>query len=213
MKLKHFALIFSSVGIFILYLLSLFSQPINVNLNEISEYEGKEITTEGLVTAYYTTRYGSQLITIEENNGSATVFIEGEIDVEYGDRIRATGEVQKYKNSWEIIANDERDVKIIQKWHNISFPLWQLAENPAKYRNLNVNVTGYVETLTKTSFCLVDLKEKHSLTVFYNSLEKHEQYTGKKVSVAGKFYFDEKNFEYVLEIYGESHGVTIISEV
>ena len=212
MKLKHFSLIFSILGILVLYLLSLLSQPAIIGLHEISEYEGKQITTEGIVTNHYTTKYGSQIITIEENNSSAIVFIEGKIDVEYGDKIQATGQVQKYKNSWEIMADDERSVKIITKWHNISFPLWQLAENPAKYRGLNVNTTGYIETLTDSCFYLVDIDEKHSLTVFYNSLENNSLYPGQKVSVAGKFSFDEKNFKYILEVYDETHKIIAITE-
>ena len=212
MKLKHFSLIFSILGILILYLLSLLSQPAVIGLHEISEYEGKQITTEGIVTSHYTTKYGSQMITIEENNSSAIIFIEGKIDVEYGDRIQATGQVQKYKNNWEIMADDERSVKIITKWHNISFPLWQLTENPAKYMGLNVNVTGYIETLTESSFYLVDIDEKHSLTVFYKRLENAKIQSGQKVSVLGTFDFDEKNFKYVLEVYGETHGIIAINE-
>lgn len=212
MKLKHFSLIFSLLGILILYVLSSLSQPTIITLDKISEYEGKTIETEGVVTNYQTTKYGSQLITIEDYNTSATIFIEGKIDVEYGDRIKCVGEVQKYKNSWEIVTNDERQVKIIEKWQNISFPLWQLAENTDRYEGLNVNVTGYIESLTDTSLTLVDLEEKHCLKVLFNYFENQNFYIGKKVSVKGVFYFDEKNFEYVLKIGQGSAAVSILPE-
>ena len=200
MKLKYFSLLFSAVGIIILYILSLFSQPAYIGLNEIPNYDGKQISTEGIVTNYYRTKHGSQIITIEENNATATVFVEGAIDVEFGDRIKATGQVQKYKNDWEIIAEDLRSVKIIKKWQNISFPLWQLAERPPKYAGLNVNVTGFIETLTESSFYLVDVDEKHTLTVFFKNIDVNIK-PGHKVNILGRFDFDKTNFKYFLESY------------
>ena len=95
MKLKHFSLMFSFIGLLVLYLISILSQPSIINLNEIAEFEGKRITTEGVVTNYYSTKFGSQIITIEENKSSAVVFMEGKIEVEFGDKIKVTGEVQK----------------------------------------------------------------------------------------------------------------------
>ena len=197
MRLKHFSLLFSAVGILILYVISLFSQPAYIELNEISKYDGKQITTEGIVKKYYTTKHGSQMITIEENNSTATLFLEGEIDVEFGDRIKATGQVQKYKNTWELMIEDQRSVKILNKWQNISFPLWQLTENPSKYMGLNVNVTGFLETLTESSFFLVDIHEKHSLTVFFDNLEIKVK-PGQEINVLGRFDFDKNNFKYFL---------------
>jgi len=212
MKLKHFSLIFAFLGILFLYLLSLLSQPIVIDLHEISKFEGKEITTKGFVSDYSVNKYGSQIITIKENNSQVVVFIEGKIDVEYGDKIQATGQVQKYKNSWEIMVNDIRRVKIIEKWQNISFPLWQLAENPDRYLGLNVNVTGYVETLEDSFFYLVDLDEKHFLTVFFNPFDNVDLYAGKKVCIFGKFYFDEKNLKYVLDLCDDSHKIINLEE-
>ena len=212
MKLKHFSLIFSTTGVLLLYLLSTLSNPASIELSEISKHEGKKITTEGIVTDYHTTTYNNQIITIKNNNTSAIVFLEGETYVEYGDLIEATGKVQKYEGEWEIVVGDVRFIKILRKWNNFSFPLWQLAENPERYEELNVKVTGYIDLVYDTYFYLIDEDDSYSLLVFYNFLEQDVLTPGKKVSVSAKFYFDENDLRYKLEVGEENHGVTFLSE-
>lgn len=209
MKLKHFSVIFALIGICVLYCISLFSIPVVIELNKISEYEGKQITTEGIVTNYYSTRYGSQVLTIEDKNISVKVFTEGNIDVEYGDRIKVIGEVQKYNDDWQIIVNDKHSIFIINKWINISMPLWQLVQKPQQYQDLNVNVTGIVDTLHGNYFYLTDEDTKHSLIVFYNPYETEKIYPGQKVDVGGTFKFDIENFRYILTTSGKNHKIFI----
>ena len=212
MKLKYFSLLFSVVGILILYFLSRLSLPPLIEINRMPDYVGKQVTIEGLVADYRTTRHGSQIITIKSNNDSATVFVEGTINLEYGDKIQATGEVQKYEDGWELVINDRNFVKVLEKWHNKSFPLWQLAENPTKYLNLNVNVTGYIESLSNAYFYLVDIENKYSLIVFYKLPKSVTIFPGQKVSASGKFSFDEENFRYQLEIYDEKHNIALLDQ-
>jgi hypothetical protein len=208
MKLKHFSLLFSILGVLLLYFISELSQPPFIEIQEMSSYEGKQVVLEGTVLSYRTTNHGGQIITVSGNNSTATIFLEGNIDAEYGDRIQATGEVQKYKDEWELIVNNNRFVKILQKWQNISNPLWQLAENPSRYLGLNINVSGHVESISNAYFYLVDIEEKHSLIVFYKLSENITIHPGQKVSVLGKFTFDEENFRYQLELSDEKHGIT-----
>lgn len=82
-----------------------------IELHEIPEYEGKQVIVEGIVTEHRITTYGGQIIEIKnldsENISKTIVFVEGETSVEYGDRIQATGTVQKYKDEWEIVVNNE----------------------------------------------------------------------------------------------------------
>lgn len=210
MKLKYFSLLFSVIGILVLYFLSKLSQTPLIEIHELPDYEGKQVIIEGVVTDYQVTRHGSQIITIENNNATTTVFVEGKTNIEYGDKIRVTGEVQKYKDDWELVVNDNRFVTILEKWHNISFPLWQLAEKPTKYLDLNVNVTGYIESISNTYFYLVDIEKKHSLIVFYKLSKNITIFPGQKVSASGKFSFDEENFRYQLEICEENHSLTYL---
>ena len=190
MKLKYFSLLFSIIGILVLYFLSEISQPPLIEINELQDFEGKQVTVVGLVKNHQITKYGSQIITIEDNNVTAKVFLEEISDVEFGDKIQVTGQVEKHKEGWEIITNNKNFLKILQKWHNISFPLCQLADNPSRYLDLNINVTGYVESISNAYFYLVDFEQKHSLIVFYTLSKNISIYSGQKVCALGKFSFD-----------------------
>jgi hypothetical protein len=210
MKLKHFSLLFSIVGVLILYFLSELTQPPLIEIHEMPDYENKQVIIDGIVVDHRTTKHGGQIITIVGENSTTTVFVEGETELEYGDKIRATGEVQKYKDDWELVVNDNRLVRIIEEWQNATKFLWQLAENPLKYLGLNVNVTGHIESLSNAYFYLVDVEEKHSLIVFYNIFENITLHPGQNVKASGKFTFDEEKFRYQLEICDETHGVTLL---
>ena len=202
-------MLFSIIGILILYMISKFSQAPIIKINEIQDYEGKQVSLKGYVTEHHITKFGSQIINIADENCSVEIFIEGKVDVEYGDEILVTGEVQKYKETWEIIINDHRQIQILKKWQNISSPLWQIAENPTKYLNLNVNVTGYIESVSNAYFLLVDIESKHSLIIYYSIVKDITLYPGQKICALGKFTFDEKNFRYMLDICEENHGITL----
>lgn len=206
-KLKHFSLIFAIAGIAVLYFISTLTQPVFIEIQEIPKYEGKQVTLEGVVTEYSETKQGSQIITIENNNATLTVFVEGKTTVDYGDKIRVTGEVQKYKGGWELVVNNARFVKIIEKWKNKIMPLWQVGTNPEKYKNLNVNVTGYVDYIYDDYFYLIDAGNEYSLLVSYNLLDNTSLYAGQKVNVAGRFIFDETDFRYKIVFYDSSHGI------
>jgi len=212
MQLKYLSIIFSVAGIALLYFLSTLSQPTLIDLNEIQKYEGKQVIVEGIVTEYYTTKFDSQIITIENNNFSTKIFIEGKTDIDYGDKIQATGEVQIYNGEWEVVVNNQRFVRVLQKWQNITIPLKQLAETPERYDGLNVNVTGYADAIYDTYFYLADSEGKYSLVIIYNSMN-YNFTTGQKICVAGKFVFDSDDFRYVVEVFDEmGHGVFAAGE-
>jgi RecG-like helicase len=212
MILKHYSLIFSVVGILVLYFLLRTSQSTMISINEISKYEGKQVTIEGTVLEHHLTKYGSQIIEIENDNATTTVFIEGKIEIEFGDKIQVTGEIQKYEGEWEIVVNSINMVKIIEKWKNSSFPLWQLAENPNKYLGLNINVSGYIDYISNSYFYLSDFDRKYSLPVFYTLVENLTISPGQKISVYGQFLFDEENFRYKLELNQKIHRINIQEE-
>lgn len=212
MKLKYFSLVISIAGIFILYFLSKFSQAPLIKINELPNYNGKQVTIEGIVIEHQLTKYGSQIITIENENSITSIFSEKKVEIEFGDKIQVTGEVQKYKEKWELIVNDISNLKILEKSKNLSFPLWQLAENPQKYLNKNINVTGYIESISNSYFCLVDLEKKFFLTVVYQLEKNIAIIPGQKVSIFGCFSFDEKNFRYILEINQETHCIYPLKE-
>ncbi len=208
LKLKHYSLLLAITGIVVLYFISLLSQPVLIELSELPDYEDKQVIVEGTVTEYHVTTYGSQLITIKDKNKSATIFIETEIDVEYGDRIRATGKVQKYNDGWEIIVSNKKFIENIHKWQNISIPLWQLAQKPSNYQGLNVNVTGVVDSLYDNYLYLTDLDGTYSLIVFYNPYMYNSLYPGQTVIVEGKFDFNQETFRYALTLSEQNHKIS-----
>jgi DNA/RNA endonuclease YhcR with UshA esterase domain len=210
MRLKHFAVMFALTGTLLLYFISTLAQPTIIKLDQIPKFEGKNVIATGIVAEYYTTQYGSQLITIREYNTSVTVFLEGEVDLEYGDKIQAIGQVQKYEETWEIIVENIKDIKILEKWKNVSFPVWQLAQRPTKYLGLNVNVSGWVDAVYDKYFHLKDAENNNTLLVFYNT--NPFLYSGKSVFVSGKFLFDEQNLRYILVVSEEGHGVFLKTE-
>ena len=207
MKLKYFSLFVSIIGILILYLIAKLSQIPLIELNEISEYEGRQVILEGVVNEYQFSKQGNQIIQIKNGNDTAVIFIEGETEIEQGDTIQAIGEVQKYGSDWELIVDNINYVKILKKWQNKSIPLWQLAEKPLNYLNLNVNITGYIESISNTYFYIVDLERNHSLIVFYRISKNITIHPGQKVNVLGKFSFDKEKFRYQIGLCEEQHDI------
>jgi DNA/RNA endonuclease YhcR with UshA esterase domain len=207
MNLKYFSLLFSIIGIALLYFLSTLSNPVVIDISQLSEYEGKQVTVKGIVIEHQTTTYDSQLIKIKEGNSSAIAFIEGSLDIQYGDKIEVTGKVQKYKENWEIVVDNVRNVNIIHHWQNITIPLWELAQNPSRYQDLNVNVSGYIEAVHDSYFYLADQTGDHSILVFYHNLEPSAIYPGQKAHIAAAFNYHQEDLRYTLEICEENHGI------
>ena len=200
----------SITGILVLYFLLKVSQPSVIGIYEIPKYEGKQVTIEGFVIEHHQTKYSSQIIKIENNNATTAVFIEGKIEIEFGDKIQVTGEVQKYEGEWEIVVNSINLVKIIEKWGNRSFPLWQLAENPTKYLGLDINVSGNIDYISNSYFYIADFERKYSLLVTYDLAKNITISPGQKINVFGRFLFDEENFRYKLELNDQTHGITTL---
>jgi DNA/RNA endonuclease YhcR with UshA esterase domain len=107
------------VSLVTLYFLSLVSQPVLISLSNLSTYNGQQVIVQGIVTEYRTTTYGSQIITInnkENKTNSVVLYIEGTVPVEYGDAVQATGQIQQYKEEWEVVVNNPQFILILQKW-------------------------------------------------------------------------------------------------
>jgi len=213
-QLKYFVVMLSVVCISLLYFLSTLSQPIIIELHEVPDYEGKQVIVEGTVTEHHTTTFGGHIINIKDmdnqSNFEIIVFVEEKTTVEHGDKIKATGKVQKYNDKWEVVVNDARFVEILQKWSNITFPLWQLAENPSKYIGININVTGIIERDYNSYFYLIDSEEKHSIVVSYDSSNFQNFTQGDSVYVRGQFTYDEETLRFTINVEGENHYISVM---
>jgi hypothetical protein len=210
MKFKYLVIYITVGSLLGLYLLTLLSQPIQVNLSSLQTYNGQQVIVQGMVTEYRTTSYGTQLITIRDtqnNTTSATIYLEGNITVEYGDLIQATGEVQQYKNQWELMVNSPQCIIILQKWPTRSFPIWQLALNPEHYLDTNINVTGIISQTGLSSYILTSADGEYSIDVLYQSKCPHGASKGDLVSVAARFLYDPTICRYLLKATENNHGI------
>jgi hypothetical protein len=100
-------------------------------------------------------------------------------------------------------------VKILQKWVNISAPIWQIAENPKKYVDTNINVTGAIDRIYESYFYLVDTNEEFSIVVYYDSSRFYNLSEGYTVCVCGRFVYDAATLRYVLETNLQSHYIRV----
>ena len=211
MKLKYLSLLVSVTGITLLYSLSLLAQPPLVELQDLSNYDGKQVIANGIVTQDYHTSYGSHIITIKNDNASATIFLEEPVTVQYGDHIQVRGTVEQYKGEWELMVDSAQALSILDRWQNISIPLWQLAKHPTTYEDTHVTVDGYIDTIYDSYLYLTDKNGNHSILVTFPSHQYNASLAGSHVSVAARFFFDQKDMRYVLSLStDQEHGITLI---
>jgi cytochrome c-type biogenesis protein CcmE len=210
MKFKYLIILIAVVSLVALYFLSLISHPVLISLSTLSTYNGQQVIVQGIVTEYRTTTYGSQIITINDRENSINtvmLYIDGTVPVEYGDVVQATGQLQQYKEEWEVVVNNPHLILILQKWSNLSFPLWQLAQHPEKYLDTNVNVTGFAAQTYDSSFVLSSMDGKYSIDVSYLSSCPHQFSKGDTVAVGARFVYNDATFQFSLRTAEGTHGI------
>lgn len=216
MKLQHLSLLIAFLGVISLYIISTLIEPIPISLDNLPKYEGKQVIVQGIVIDHYVTSssYGNQIIVIQQDNSTATIFIEGgEKNLLYcGDKIQVTGKVQRYKDKWEILVSDTHFIRVIQQWQNISRPLWEIAENPTYFTGLNLNVTGYIDAVFDTYFFLSDATGEHVIFVTHTPSSNISIYTGEKIILRAYFTYDAAQLRYKFEIKDENHGILQVEE-
>lgn len=215
MKFKYLVLYLAFLSLTVLYIISLFSRPVQISMTTISEHSGQKVAIQGTVIEYRTTQFGSQLITLrdtENDTCSVLVYLEGEISIEYGDMIQATGEVQRYKDQWEVMVSNPQFITILQKWNGQAYPLWQLAEHPARYLDTNVNVTGIIIKKQAESFVLTDHTKRYSLHVSCDATRCSHIANDDVVAVAGRFIYDSSSLCFILQVTEQNHRILSMVE-
>lgn len=196
--LKYLTLILAIIGVFFLYSLSLLQQPIILTTVEsLEEYEGKEVTLTGTILDYSNTRYGSQLITIQCNSTLLTVFSETPLSFFKGDTIQATGTIQQYKNTWELVLSNPNAATIITTWQNKTIDIKDIATHPHDYLNIPLNITGYVDMIYDTIMYLTDATGNYTVPLIprYGSIPS----TGTLVYVHATLTYDQAHLRYILK--------------
>lgn len=207
MNIKYVSLALSIIGIILLYFLSTLTQPVYIDLDHIADHEGKEIITQGNVIDYRITSYGNQIITITANNTTAQVFCEEPITIQYGDLIQATGRVEHYKNNWEIIVDQSSAIHIKKHWNNLSTPLWEIARNPERFVGLQLNTTGYIDSMYEGYFFFTDESGNHTIMVTHSPYANISIYTGQQCCLYAYFTYDPSQAHYLFELQNQNQMI------
>jgi hypothetical protein len=228
LKIEHFAIIFLTLGIIVLYLLSIGSDPIFVeNYSELDKYEGKIVITKGIVIDHDTTSRGETVLTLlepQDLESTLKIFIEScSRDFTVGDVVQVKGSILRINDNFlELIVINEKDIKVTGHWYNYRLSIPELAhrleQNPMEFKYLPVEVTGYIKYEPRMPLTSLRLTEHptdgiYSVKVEISSFEQPEAelHKGDLVSIKVSMEYNENNFEYklisknltLLESYGD----------
>lgn len=196
---RRFVVLFTVIGIVVLYLVSVTFQPEEIALKDVKNKEGKNVVVEGVVADKYQTISGNTILKVRDNNASVSVFVSGDVDVEPGDEIRVTGIIQEYRDENWIMASE---IEILKRWDEDYIELKQLKSNPEKYDGTNVNVTGFAVSIKHNEFYLSDNISKIRVEIVKSTVLPAEN---QKIFVNGKMEYDENRFEYFIKF--DRYGV------
>jgi hypothetical protein len=215
MKIEHFAIIFLIIGIIVLYLLSLGSEPEFVaDYSKLGDHDGDIIITKGIVIDYDDTSRGETILTVLEPDdleSTLKIFIETGTDrFTVGDIIQAKGSVLRLDEDFlELVVVNDKDVKIVGHWYNYHLSIPELAhrleQNPSEFQYLPVEITGYLKYEPRTPVSSIRLTE-HPVTGMYTvkvDIPEPEQlktdlHKGDLISLNVSLDYNENNFEYKL---------------
>jgi hypothetical protein len=212
MRIKYISLLIAVIGIAALYTLSLFAQAPIIELSQLPAYENEIVTTQGTITKYYQNDYGNQIITIRNNNTTATIFASVPATIQSGDTIQATGKVEHYKETWEIIIDDPKDLTTIKKWNETKIQLWEIAQNPTTYVECNLNVTGYIDSIYESSLYFTDNNFEHTILVMISKKENITFYPGEPVVLSAQLLYDSTQLRYFFSLSETYHHLQPITE-
>lgn len=185
------------VGTLFLYALSLSIQPVEISIDEVQKFEGREVRINGVVSNVFITSSDNQIILLkgmdEKSKTELTIFSEKPIDVEIGDFVSAEGKVTRYKGKLEIITDGRIEI-ILRSSQNIS--LFRLSNYPANYVGREINTTGYIKSIDGNIITV----ENHSyyISTIASPIDLDEVSKGDHVLVRGLFLYDRRTFSYYI---------------
>jgi len=202
-------IIFSLLGVCILYSISLFVEPPYVPLEEVAvgTHEGTFVRTKGVITDFSVTKYGNML-TIRGNKTKLLIFVDStderkeQLNLSYGDEIEVQGRVQLYSGRYEIVASENSIKKLSDKNESTISFVSQIAMHPGEYEGRRISVVGYAEDVYKHVFYLGDEKGKYLMRVKVNngSISTPELQKGDKIIAEGLLSYDPENMRYELNL-------------
>jgi len=200
MNRVHISSIFAAAGLLVLFTIGELTEPPEIELNEISEHEGEKVIARGVVAEIYLTSGGNTILLLSDGVNEIKVFAFGKRELFIGDRIAVRGIVQRYEDSYEILADH---IYVLER-RCTEVKLWQLAENPLEYLNDCINFSCYIARID--GYELVVKEGNYTLTVIYPLISTEKLDKGDRIRVTGRFLYNPEKFSF----YILSTGVTKI---
>jgi hypothetical protein len=199
-------IIFSLLGVCILYGISVFVTSPFVPLDEVALHEGSVIRTAGVITDFSITESGNVLMKIEGNQTELPVFVtsgaenEELLNLSYGDEIEVEGRVEVYEGEYELVVSGNA-IKKMTPGSTISF-VSQIAVHPEEYEGRKLQVVGYAEDVYQRVFYLRDETGDYHLRVKLMTTDTpiSELHEGDKIIAEGVFSYDAQNMRYELNL-------------
>ncbi len=211
-RLGKIVIVFSLVGVCILYGISLLLNPPFVSLDEVASYETMLIRTRGAITEFRITESSYVLMTIEGNQTELLVFVDSAVEnlellnLSYGDEIEVEGKVQVYQGDYELVSSGNA-IKKVKQGGSVAF-VSQIAAHPEQYEGKRISVVGYVDDVYTYVFYLCDEPGTYRMRVTRegDAIAISELHEGDKVTAEGVFAYDAKNLRYELHLLALKSG-------
>jgi DNA/RNA endonuclease YhcR with UshA esterase domain len=182
----------STLGILLLYILSLSIQPIAISLDEVSNFEGRYVRVSGEVLDVLLIGTDNQIISIIDKNAELTIFSEKWVDVDIGDTITVEGRVERYRGKLEIVTDGM--IRILS--HSSNTSLYKLSNHPQRFVNMEINTIGYIQSIEDN---IITLKEgKYSISAIASPIDLNEISAGDRILINGTFLYDKHTFSYYI---------------
>ena len=200
---------FAVLGTAGLAVMAQLSAPADALIAELPSLEGRSVALECVIYDVRKLDSGSAILSVRDPGNSSlrtSVFIEScSSEFHFGDLVRVSGKVTKYKGTFEISALSDRSVLVIRRADQASALLsdWELADNPGAYLRMTVNLSGTVSDVRDASFVMKS--GGCEITVRTTEPENIPE-EGAEVSVECRILFDKKCFQYYAGISGAAAG-------
>jgi exonuclease VII large subunit len=214
--LGKIVIVFSLLGVCVLYGISLVVTPPFVPLDEVALHEGAVVRTAGIITDFSVTESGNVLMKLEVNQSELLLFVDPAdtsaelLDLGYGDEIEVEGSVQVYRGEYELMVSGT-GVKKVTHERDITF-VSQVAAHPEEYAGRRIRVVGYAEDVYTHVFYLRDEAGNHrmrvtlmDITITNTALEE-----GDKVIAEGVLSYDAENMRYELNVVAWQPAFAVI---
>ncbi len=192
------SLLFAISGVTVLYLLSIYIQPIPINISEVQNFDEREVRVEGEIIDISVTDQNYQVIKIKgvgKDSSSTTIFSEECLNVSYGDIIRVCGRVERYKGLWEIVASPDK-ITILNHSNPQSVPLWKLSLDIDQYKDRNINIAGSFIKISENKIRLYDKNKEYSIQVVVSPSQIVDIDSNSCICVNGRVFYNKQSFSY-----------------